>query len=97
MYESPNGPDHPSRDEADHLAVEQATAALREQRKQTGDPWDTGKTVKRRYTGDDAPDEITLRRANEDLGFTKRGERAAEQLESAKQLFGMTSRHRRRF
>ena len=67
MYEAPDGPDHLSRDEKDHLAVEQATAALREQRKQTGDPWGPGPIVKRKYQGDGAPDSITLREANADL------------------------------
>jgi len=88
MYEAPDGPDHLSRDEKDHLAVEQATAALREQRKQTGDPWGPGPIVKRKYQGDGAPDSITVGEANADLGFTGRGEIAAGQVEAADQLFG---------
>ena len=88
MYEAPDERDMPSREQQDHLAIEEATRELREQRKQTGDPWNPGPIMKRRYTGGDAPDEITLRRANEDLGFTKRGEIAAEQVEAAKRMFG---------
>src|SRR5262249_51740993 len=62
--------------------------ALREQRKQTGDPWNRGPIVKRKYSGEGAPDAITLRQANEDIGYTRRGEHTAEQLAQAKEMFG---------
>ena len=88
VYEAPDATDYPSRDEADHIAVEQATRELRKQRERDGNPWDPGPIVERRYTGKDAPEEISLKRANADLGWTKRGEQADRQLAEAREMFG---------
>src|SRR5262249_36083054 len=88
MYSPPDERDTPPSTEDDRIAVEESVKALHKQRQKRGDPWGPGAITKRKYQGDDAPDAITLQEANRDLGFTKRGERATEQVEAAKRIFG---------
>src|SRR5262249_568349 len=82
VFEAPDSRDLRSADK-DAIAVERATAELREQRKRTGDPWNPGPVIQRKYAGDDAPSEISLRKASADVALTRRGERVAQQHQEA--------------
>ena len=88
VYEAPDSADYPSQDARDHLAVEESLRALQKQREERGSPWNPGPIVERKYTGKDAPEEISLKRANIDVAYTKRGEQADRQLAVAREMFG---------